>query len=181
MESDEELVRRARAGEVRAFGVFVERHQKAVAGFCLSLLHDLDAAEEAAQAALVEAFKSLGSFEGRSSFKTWVSRIALNLARSQLRRARFMAWLPSAGEEGEERWEERLREAAPAGEEREALERRLDLERAMEALSPREKEMAAMRLEGYTLGEIAEAFGVSEGTVKSAVFSATQKMRRRLQ
>jgi RNA polymerase sigma-70 factor (ECF subfamily) len=182
-ETDEELVRRARAGDAEAFGGLIERHQKTVASFLLSMFHDPDAAEDAAQEAFLKAFRGLGRFEGRSSFKTWVSRIALNEARSRLRWAKLRSWLsldaPRGDDDGSS-WEERLRSARPGPAEDEELEKKLDLERAMAALSPREREIAALRLEGYSLGEIAQSLEVSEGTVKSTLFSATHKMRKRL-
>ncbi|MBI5241339.1 MAG: RNA polymerase sigma factor [Elusimicrobia bacterium] len=182
METDEALVRRARAGDAEAFGVLVSRHQKAVAGFLLSVLHDLDAAQDAAQQAFVRAFMRLESFEERSSFKTWVSRIALNVARSRLRWARMSNWLsldaPRDSEGGT--WEESVRRAGPREDETRVLEKKLDLERALAALSPREREVAAMRLEGYSLDEVAGVLGISEGTVKSTLFAATRKMRQRL-
>jgi len=181
--SDEDLVRRSRLGDTEAFGALVERHQKAVAGFLLSMFRDMDIAEDAAQQAFVKAFRCLGSFRGRANFKTWVSRIAINEARSRLRWAKLRRWLsfdapPAGSERGS--WEERLRASIGAPDEKEALERKLDLERAMAALGRREKETAAMRLEGYSLGEIAAVLGISEGTVKSTLFAATRKMRERL-
>lgn len=180
METDDELVRKARAGDAQAFGELISRHQKAVGGFLLSVLHDVDSAEDAAQAAFVKAFQGLRSFEGRSNFKTWVSRIALNVAKSQLRWRKIRGWLPLAGPVGDDgNWEDRLREAAPK-DEREALEKKLEFERTLEGLSPREREIAALRLEGYSLGEIAGTLGVSTGTVKSTLFTATRKMRDRL-
>lgn len=179
-EADEELVRRARTGDRDAFGELIQRHQRAVGGFLLSVLHDVDAAEDAAQQAFVKAFQNLDSFEERSSFKTWVSRIALNVARSQLRWAKLRGWLPlvPAGDE-DGRWEDRVRDLVH-GDEREALEFKVDLERAMTALSPREREIAALRLEGFALDEIAGVLGVSTGTIKSTLFTATRKMRQRL-
>ena len=179
-EPDEELVRRARSGDREAFGELISRHQKAVGGFLLSVLHDVDAAEDAAQQAFVKAFKNLYSFEGRASFKTWVSRIALNVARSQLRWRKIRNWLPLGGAPDEDgRWEERLRSAVRV-DEQEALDRKLDLESALGGLTGREREIAALRLEGLSLDEIAGALGVTTGTVKSTLFTATRKMRQRL-
>lgn len=179
-ESDEQLVARARAGDTEAFGILIERHQKVVAGFLISLFHDLDAAEEAAQKAFVKAFSSLAGFQGRSSFRTWVSRIALNVARSELRWASLRRWLSlDASRPTDSRpWEETLRALRTGSDECSALSRRLDLENAMEELAPREREVTALRLEGRALGEIAEILQVSEGTVKSTLFDATRKMRR---
>src|SRR5258706_2107719 len=131
--SDEDLVERTRSGDAEAFGELIERHQKAVAGFLLSMLHDLDSAEDAAQQAFVKAFQGLASFEGRSHFRTWVSRIAINEARSRMRWTGLRRWLSLDAPmgDGDEAWEGRVREASPAGGEGEALERKLDLERAL--------------------------------------------------
>ncbi len=180
-ENEEQLlIKRAQDGDAAAFGTLVERHQPAVLGFLLSLLRDADAAEEAAQEAFVKAFENLRRFENRASFRTWVSRIALNQARSRARWQRLRRWLSLEELAGEdESWEERLRAAGgPADREREALERRLEWERAMTCLSRREKEIVALRLEGYELSETAQTLGVSVGTVKSTLFEATRKLRR---
>lgn len=180
METDEALVERARAGDAEAFGVLIERHQRAVTGFLLSMLRDMDLAEEASQAAFVKAFQNLRSFEGHSSFKTWVSRIAVNAARSHMRWAKVRRWLPlgGSGDDEDGNWEDHLKADGPGGDDWEALDRKLDLERAMKGLPRREREVAVLRLEGYSLGEIAETLQVSEGTVKSTLFEATRKMRR---
>lgn len=180
---DETLVRRAMDGDPEAFGVLIELHQTAVAGFLLSLLHDPSGAEEIAQAAFVQAYKNLKSFRGQSAFKTWVSRIAINLARSQQRWRKLRGWISLEAFQGQEEgsWEEWLVPAGnPSESEREAVERKLDLERAMTELSPREREVTVLRLEGYTLNEIAQVLEVSEGTVKSTLFGATQKIKERL-
>src|SRR5258706_1864322 len=109
-ETDEELVLRARSGNAEAFGALVERHQKSVLSFLLTFFHNLDLAEEATQRAFVKAFKAIPSFEGRSSFKTWISRIALNEARLQRRWDRLKQWF-SAGyldKNEDETWEDRV-------------------------------------------------------------------------
>ena len=179
-EPEDALIERARGGDASAFGQLVERHRGAVFGLLLGLLRDWDSAEDAAQAAFVKAYRSLGSFEKRSSFKTWVCSIALNEGRGVLRWRKLRGWLPlGGGQEDDDGYETAAREAA-APDELAALERRLELERAMKGLGPREREIATMRLEGWALGEIAEALGVSEGTVKSTLFDATRKMREKL-
>lgn len=173
------MVKRARAGDREAFGLLIERHQRAVAGLLTGILRDMDSAEDAAQQAFVKAFRGLRSFQNRSSFKTWVTRIALNEARSRMRRDRLALRgpAPRPGEDGGA-WEERVRATRLDAAERDALERRIELDRAMAGLSPREHEITAMRLEGYTLEEIAGALDVSRGTVKSTLFDATRKMKR---
>ena len=180
VETDEELVRRTRAGDREAFAGLVERHQKAVAGFLLGVLRDLDLAEETAQEAFVKAYQNLASFESRSSFKTWVSHIALNAARSRQRWSGLRRWLsldaPLRDESGT--WEEVVAAAGP--DEMDAVERRFELDRAMTGLGPREREISVLRLEGYALDEIASILKINVGTVKSTLFSATRKMKEKL-
>ena len=83
--TDDELVRLARAGDVDAFDQLVIRHQAAVFRAALAALRVREEAEEAAQDALVRAWKNLGAFRGDSSFRTWLVSIAWNRAISKRR------------------------------------------------------------------------------------------------
>ena len=172
---------RARAGDREAFGALVDRHHGAVLGFLMTVARDADLAEECAQEAFLKAFRSLASFEGRSSFRTWVSRIALNEVRGQWRWRKVRGLLSLGSGEDAEVDSDALRSDAGTADELSALERRLELERAMAGLGRREREIVALRLEGYALHEIAETLGVTEGTIKSTLFDATRKMREKLQ
>jgi len=174
------LIERARGGDRDAFGVLVDRHHAAVMGFLMTVGRDADLAEDCAQEAFLKAFRSLNSFEGRSSFRTWVSRIALNEVRGRWRWNKVRGLLSLGQGEDAEVDVESLRTDAGSSDELAALERRMELERALAGLGRREREIAALRLEGYALHEIAELLGISEGTVKSTLFDATRKMRERL-
>jgi len=181
MEQEGGLIERARAGDVDAFGTLVERHQPAVVGFLMTACRDASLAEDCAQQAFIKAFQAMVRFKGQSSFRAWVSRIALNEARAHWRWRKLRGWLSLGGGSDEDGVaEESLRtKAGPQGE-LEALERKLELERAMSGLGRREREIAAMRLEGFQLDEIAQTLGISQGTVKSTLFEATRKMKERL-
>ncbi|GAA1906566.1 sigma-70 family RNA polymerase sigma factor [Nocardioides lentus] len=74
--SDEALVRQARLGEEAAFRVIVDRHGPGMYRYAIRLMHgsNHDAAE-VTQEALISAWKSLASFEGRSSLRTWLFRM----------------------------------------------------------------------------------------------------------
>jgi RNA polymerase sigma-70 factor (ECF subfamily) len=73
--TDEELARRARTADRSAFELLVRRHQESAWRFALALLGSPDEAEEAAQEALIRAFRGLQSFRGESSFRTWLFAI----------------------------------------------------------------------------------------------------------
>lgn len=83
---DEALLGRARSGDAAALDALVGRHLQSVYDLTLRVLGERDQAEDAAQEAWILAIRGLDRFRGESSFRTWLMRIALNTARSALRR-----------------------------------------------------------------------------------------------
>lgn len=77
-EGDRALVARARAGENSAFEELVQRHQRWIYNVAVRMLYHPQGAEDATQEVLVKALTRLSSFEGRSSFRTWLYRIVVN-------------------------------------------------------------------------------------------------------
>jgi RNA polymerase sigma-70 factor, ECF subfamily len=75
-----ELVSAARGGDEKAFGSLVEVRRGELHAHCYRMLASLDDADDAVQETLLRAWKSLASFEGRSSVRTWLFRIATNVA-----------------------------------------------------------------------------------------------------
>ena len=84
--SDEELVRRAQAGDRRAMDLLVERHHGVVFRTCVAILGDEDHAADASQDCFIKAFRALNRFRGEAAFRTWVLAIAGNEARGLLRK-----------------------------------------------------------------------------------------------
>jgi RNA polymerase sigma-70 factor (ECF subfamily) len=81
--SDWECVRKVQKGDVNAFETLVKRHQKTIYNLVFRMLGgNAEKAAEVAHEVFILAFKSIGQFQGRSSFKTWVYRIAINHAKS---------------------------------------------------------------------------------------------------
>jgi RNA polymerase sigma-70 factor, ECF subfamily len=178
-----EWVRRAAAGEADAFGRLVAEHQKALYAFLLGLVRRPDAADDLAQEAFLRAWKALPGFKGESAFRTWLFAIALNLARSWGRRARWLSFFSERGREEEpEAPEDRPdpdRAADPeASAERADVRRRI--EGLLQGLSPREREVTVLKhVEDMTIAEVAAVTGMAEGTVKVHLFRAAGKMRAR--
>lgn len=77
-EGDRALVARAQAGEQSALEELVRRHQRWIYNVAVRMLSHPQDAEDATQDVLVKALTRLTSFEGRSSFRTWLYRIAVN-------------------------------------------------------------------------------------------------------
>ncbi len=82
--SDSELIQRVRAGDRRAYGELVQRYQAAIVRRAQAILHDAEAAEDAAQEAFVRAYAYLDTYDGQHRLYTWLSRIVTNVCLSQL-------------------------------------------------------------------------------------------------
>jgi RNA polymerase sigma-70 factor (ECF subfamily) len=76
---------RVRAGDPAAFAEVVRRHQRAVFFLCLRYLRHEEDAADMTQRALLRSYEKLGSFDGRSAFRTWLFRIAVNLCLNAIR------------------------------------------------------------------------------------------------
>ncbi len=86
--TDLELIESVKGGNTNAFSALVLRHQRGLLRMGLRFVKDLDTAEDVVQEAFIKAYEKLDSFEGRSSFKSWLYQIALNTARNRLRETR---------------------------------------------------------------------------------------------
>jgi RNA polymerase sigma factor (sigma-70 family) len=93
---DRALVARARAGDGRALEDLVARHQAWIYHLALRMLGHPQDAEDAAQEILVKAVTALASFEGRSRFRTWLHRVAVNHVLN-VKRARLEPATPGFG------------------------------------------------------------------------------------
>ena len=132
MTDETALIERARGGDGRAFEQIVREHQRTVYLVAFRFLRDHDEADEVAQRTFLRAWKSLKDFEARSSLRTWLLKICLNLCKNHHRdRKRFVDVEPESVEPavnavGAERLEdeerlERLREAVAALPEKQRL------------------------------------------------------------
>ena len=92
MEQEQQRIRRILDGRSDEYGYFVRTYSAQVLDFVSRMVSDAGDAEELAQDAFVRAFRSLGQFDGRSSWLTWVLRIAYNTALNHLKRQRLQ-WL----------------------------------------------------------------------------------------
>ena len=183
-EEDRVLVAQARSGESAAFRKLVERHQRRAFSIALAVVRDENDAREVVQEAFLRVHRGLDTFEGGSSFFTWLYRIVQNLAIDLVRK-------PSRRET------EPLDEATLAEGEDVPLLARLDgadpldavrrgeirerIRQALDALPPYHRAVIVMReVEGLSYEEMADAMGVSKGTIMSRLFHARKKLQRAL-
>jgi RNA polymerase sigma-70 factor (ECF subfamily) len=163
------LVARARAGDRTAFAALVQAHQGYLRRLLRRLCQGDDArADELAQEAFLRAWRGLPQFRGEARFRTWLTRLAYSALSAD------RAPLPAAPDS--EASELPVSDFAPGT----AL--RLDLDRAMSALKPREREALLLCFAGdLSHSEAAEVLGWPLGTLKTRVLRARAKLRVALQ
>jgi RNA polymerase sigma-70 factor (ECF subfamily) len=170
---DDELVRRARAGDRWAAEALYRRHVADVARIATLLLRRHADAEDAVQDAFVSALTRLDRLREPSAFGGWVARIVANGARNRLRRRRVMGWF--GFDRGED--DAGLDQIAATGASPEQRAELALLDRALAALPPQERLAWTLRfVEEWPLGEIAAALGVSLATVKRRLEAAQERM-----
>ena len=84
-DSDEDLVQKAKGGTKEAFGELVRRHQMALYRLAFRFTRDPGTADDIVQETFMKAYQKLDTFEGRSSFRSWIFRIAINNSKNQIR------------------------------------------------------------------------------------------------
>jgi RNA polymerase sigma-70 factor (ECF subfamily) len=168
---DDALISRARAGDLDAFNLLVERYQGLVFNVCLRMLSDRAAAEDAAQEAFISAYRALGRFRG-GSFRAWLLRIAANLCYDEMRRWRRRPLPLEAAADL----------AAPTAQSPESALMRGELaghlQRGLASLPADQRLALVLRdVQGLAYEEIAQAMACSLGTVKSRIARGRARLR----
>jgi RNA polymerase sigma-70 factor (ECF subfamily) len=170
------------AGETQLFHELIRPYERRVYAMTLSFLRNEADAEDAAQEAFLKAFRNLASFRGEAKFGTWLISIALNEARSRIRRrdAIRMESLDEPQEDGEQASPALLRDwkEIPS----EALERkeiRVLLHKAVSALPGIYREVFQLRdIEQLSVLEAAQALGITISSVKVRLHRARMMLQK---
>jgi RNA polymerase sigma-70 factor (ECF subfamily) len=185
-EEDRELIGLAQKGDKAAFRKLVDRHQRRAFAIAVGLVRDENDAREIVQEAFLRVYRGLNAFQGGSSFFTWLYRIVTNLAidlmRKPGRRDAELLDNQSADEDANADFPlvSRIDGADPIDvmRRREIAKR---IQAALDSLPPYHRGVILMReVEGMSYEEMAQAMGVSKGTIMSRLFHARQKMQRAL-
>ncbi len=188
---EDELVRRARENDPAAVDQLIRRYQKKVYSIAYQMSgSDPEDARDCAQEALIQVFRNLARFEGRSRFSTWLYRVVVNTCLDARRRRR--RWLQMIFTRRPEKQDavdtDPVLDNLPAPEDGtdpvsnvsgEELKR--DVTDAMRRLSDKQRTVFQLKVfQEMSIPEIAAATGMAEGTVKSHLFRATQSVRDQL-
>lgn len=175
-DSDAELMARTAAGDRAAFGDLVDRHKDSLVAYLARLAGSVERAEDLAQEAFLRLFRAADRYREEGQLTAYLYRIATNLLRSEQRRTRRWRLLtpklaPADGHRAEARAYRRV------------LQQELSrhLAEAVAELPMRYRvPLVLFEIEGWSQGRIAELLGCREGTVKSRIFRARERLRRRL-
>lgn len=182
-ESEHLLVESARAGDAGAFDQLVHRYQTYLYRLMVRACHHPQDAEEVASEAFVRAYERLGQFEGRSSFVTWLGRIATNLCF----RRREKAEVPCVSLEEQARDEEGHPERTPPSEtpspEQSVLqeEMRRKIRAAVAQLPEPDQTVLRLRdIDELPAAEVAARTGLTIPAVKARLHRARRQLREQL-
>jgi RNA polymerase sigma-70 factor, ECF subfamily len=177
---DEELVATAKGRDELAFETIVKRHRQRIFALALRYTRSREDAEDIVQQTLQKAFIHLQGFEGRSSFSTWLTSIAINQALMLLRRrrARREVSIDDPSNDAGTTPALEMTDANPDPESSylEQEEARV-LAEAIGQLRPAiRKAVELTGLRELSMLEAARHLGISIGAVKSRVFHARKKL-----
>src|SRR5882757_6853729 len=173
--SEQELVERCRRGEESAFQELIDRYKDLVFALIASTTLDRARAEDLAQDVFLRIHRGLPYFRGEARLSTWIYRIVVNVCVQSPSRV-----APSISLD-----DERTREAVkPSAPDRQFsdFELRDRLDKAIARLPDNQRLLvAAHYLQGVQYGDLAEAFSLPLGTVKTQLYRAKRQLRRLLE
>ena len=169
--TDAEVVRAVLAGDVERYAVLVRRYRDRYARYAARMLGSLDVAEDAVQDALVRAFDRLADCRDPDKFAGWLFLILRNRCYAERRRRQRQ------GRPLEPRDESVAASERPDGE-YEQVERMQALERALELLTPEQREVFVMKhVEGLAYEEIGQLTGATVASLKMRMHRAYDRLR----
>lgn len=183
--SDEELFRRFQGGDEHAFVQIVRRYKHRLTNFVYRHLGEMDEAADIVQESFVRVYSHRNAYNPSAKFTTWLYRIALNLATSELRRqTRRRRYLKEgllgafAVRDGELETLDHSRRPDSVTESIITFEL---VQKALLKISPPLREVIILReIEGMSYEEIVEITGVELGTVKSRINRARRQLQKLL-
>jgi RNA polymerase sigma-70 factor (ECF subfamily) len=169
----DELVRRCRQGELAAFTELFRRYEDQVYRLAVTILRDQQDAEDAVQDVFLRVFEQIKGYRGESSFKTWLTAIAVNRCRDRLRRRKVRRTLSL------DRLRGRIgRNQTDLADVIAARQRRQTLWSLVDRLDDKYRLPVILHYhEGLSCGEVARVLGVRVSVVYSRLNTARLRLR----
>ncbi len=167
--TERDLIQQCLANDRNAQRLLYERYKKGMYTLAYRIVGDFDTAAEVLQDALLQVFRHLADFQGKSTLGAWIKTIVVRTALGELRRRRVrFESLEPQHETGSVDWGATARDTEY-------------LERAIQALPEGYRAVFVLaEVEGFSHKEIGDLLGISEGTSKSQLFYAKKRLRETL-
>lgn len=179
------LVQQVQEGHLEAFDLLVRKYRERVLSILYNMTSNREDAADLAQDTFIKAFTSISRFKGKSTFFTWLYRIAVNTGLTHLQRhrnRRFFSFEKMSEDAQEQKVLDHLSSASGADKPTLLAELQEKLNEALQTLSDNHRTVVILfEIQGLTHGEIAEVLGCSEGTVRSRLHYAKQQLQSILQ
>lgn len=186
--SDQELVRRAKAGDLPAFEALASRHERRIYTVARRITGNESDAEDVTQQAFLSAIEGLENFREEAGFATWLQRIATHAALKVLRKRKGLPMVSlEASTEAQEGYDT-VPHPEYIADWRESPEKLVGrnetarlIDEALTELDQKHRVIFLLRdVEGLSVKETAEALGLSEANVKVRLLRARLQLRERL-
>lgn len=179
------VVQKVQAGNVGAFNQLVEKYRQQIFSVIYNMTSNREDASDLTQETFIKAFQAIGRFRGKSSFFTWIYRIAVNTAVTFLKkrnRRRYISYENIHEEASSSEIVERLTASNRSDKGALLSELQEKLNDALQKLSLKHRTVVILHeIEGLEHAEIAEITGTSTGTVRSRLHYAKQQLQSYLQ
>jgi RNA polymerase sigma-70 factor (ECF subfamily) len=178
---DRQLIEQIKQGEKEAFRELVEKYKKPLYYYCFRLCRNHADAEDLSQDVFIKVYQRIEQFREESKIQTWIYRIASNAFIDKKRRKVFLiSETDRFDAESQSNTIEIHSQENDIKPDRQAesslIQKHIDM--AMQKLSEKEKTAFILKhYEGLAIKEIAAIFKTSDGTVKSHLFRAIQKLQ----
>lgn len=181
---DAELVLKSQQGDVHAFDILVERYHSRIYSLTYNMCSNREDAEDLTQEVFVKAFEALPRFKGKSSFYTWIYRIAVNKTINYRKKRNRKRALSLDQFDQEIKTDESYSDLTSKGSPVRNIslsELQIKLNEVLQSLSEKHRTVVVMHdMQGIPHDEIAKVVGASVGTVRSRLFYARQQMQAEL-
>lgn len=170
---DELLIKRAKKGDINAFEELAIKYRDKIYAVCLRITKNEADAFDAAQECLIKIYLKIEFFDMKSEFSTWVYTIAKNTSLDIIRKRKRERF----GEETEFLIDNVVDKIVPEGETLRSELRREIIEK-VNMLPEEQRQAIILRdIEGYSYTEAAEILKISQGTFKSRLYRARERLR----
>jgi RNA polymerase sigma-70 factor (ECF subfamily) len=177
---DSVIIKEIRSGSEEAIDELIRKYQKRVYNTLYGMCMNYDTAWDVSQEAFVKVVQYIGSFRGDSSFWTFLYRITMNafydFKRKEKVRGRVGNFTDQEDADGERHFE--VKDLVNIEEDFEKKDLKDKLQKALSGLTEAQREVFVLKTtEGLKIREIAQLLKISEGTVKSHLNRATEKIK----